>query len=212
VQVAIPLFPRFTALDAVGPYEVLQRLPDVEPVFVAEQRGEVRTENGFLGMVADATFAEVPAPDVVVVPGGFGSRALLEENPLLAWLRAVHPGTRYTTSVCTGTLLLAAAGLLDGLTATTHWGATSLLEELGAVPVRQRVVEHLPERIVTAAGVSSGIDMAIRLVALLEDDVAAQATQVFIEYDPEPPFDAGHPSKVGEEVMARVQEYRGARR
>jgi transcriptional regulator GlxA family with amidase domain len=212
VQVAIPIFPRFTALDAVGPYEVLQRLPDIEPVFVAEQRGEVRTENGFLGLVADATFAEVPAPDVVVVPGGFGTRALLEENPLLAWLRAVHPGTRYTTSVCTGTLLLAAAGLLDGLTATTHWGATSVLEELGAVPVRQRVVEHLPERIVTAAGVSSGIDMAIRLVALLEDDVAAQATQVFIEYDPEPPFDAGHPSKVGEEVMARVQEYREVRR
>jgi transcriptional regulator GlxA family with amidase domain len=211
VQVAIPIFPRFTALDAVGPYEVLQRLPDVEPVFVAEQRGEVRTENGFLGLVADATFAEVPAPNVVVVPGGFGTRALLEENPLLAWLRAVHPGTRYTTSVCTGALLLAAAGLLDGLTATTHWGATSVLEELGAVPVRQRVVEHLPERIVTAAGVSSGIDMAIRLVALLEDDVAAQATQVFIEYDPEPPFDAGHPSKVGEDVMARVQEYRGAR-
>ena len=211
MQVAIPLFPRFTALDAVGPYEVLQRLPDVEPVFVAEQRGEVRTENGFLGMIADATFAEVPAPEVVVVPGGLGTRVLLEENPLLAWLRAVHPGTRYTTSVCTGTLLLAAAGLLDGLTATTHWAATDTLEELGAVPVRQRVVEHLPERIVTAAGVSSGIDMAIRLVALLEDDVAAQATQVFIEYDPEPPFDAGHPSKVGDDVMARVQQFREAR-
>jgi len=212
VQVAIPIFPRFTALDAIGPYEVLQRLPDVEPVFVGEQRGEVRTENGFLGVLADATFAEVPAPDVVVVPGGFGARALLEENPLLAWLRTVHPGTRYTTSVCTGSLLLAATGLLDGLTATTHWGATAVLEELGAVPVRQRVVEHLPERIVTAAGVSSGIDMAIRLVALLEDDLAARATQVFIEYDPEPPFDAGHPSKVDDDVMARVAEYRTVRR
>lgn len=212
MQVAIPIFPRFTALDAVGPYEVIQRLPDAEPVFVAEQRGEVRTENGFLGMVADATFGEVPAPDVVIVPGGFGSRALLEENPLLAWLRAVHPGTRYTTSVCTGSLLLAAAGLLDGLTATTHWGAVDVLQELGAVPVHQRVVEHLDRRIITAAGVSSGIDMAIRLVALLEDDLAAQATQVFIEYDPEPPFDAGHPSKVGEDVMARVAEYRNARR
>lgn len=212
MQVAIPIFPRFTALDAVGPYEVVQRVPDVEPVFVAEHRGEVRTENGFLGLTADATFDEVPAPDVVIVPGGFGSRALLEENPLLAWLRAVHPGTRYTTSVCTGSLLLAAAGLLDGLTATTHWGAVGVLEELGAVPVRQRVVEHLPERIITAAGVSSGIDMAIRLIALLEDDVAAQAAQVFIEYDPEPPFDAGHPDKVGEDVMARVGEYRTARR
>lgn len=212
MQVAIPIFPRFTALDAIGPYEVLQRLPSIEPVILAERRGEVRTENGFLGVVADATFAEVPAPDVVVVPGGFGSRSLLEENPLLAWLRAVHPGTRYTTSVCTGSLLLAAAGLLDGLTATTHWGATEVLAGLGAVPVRQRVVEHLPERIITAAGVSSGIDMAIRLVALLEDDLAAQATQVFIEYDPEPPFDAGHPGKVGADVMARVAEYRDTRR
>lgn len=212
MQIAVPIYPRFTALDAVGPYEVLQRLPDVEPVFLAERSGEVRTENGFLGVVADATFAEVPAPDVVVVPGGLGALALLEENPLLEWLRSVHPGTRLTTSVCTGSLLLAAAGLLDGLTATTHWAATATLEELGAVPVRQRVVEHLPERIVTAAGVSSGIDMAIRLAAVLEDEVSARAAQVLVEYDPEPPFDAGHPSKVGEDVMARVQEFRDARR
>lgn len=212
MQIAVPIYPRFTALDAIGPYEVLQRLPDVEPVFLAERRGEVRTENGFLGVVADATFAEVPAPDVVVVPGGLGALALLEENPLLEWLRSVHPGTRFTTSVCTGSLLLAAAGLLDGLTATTHWAATATLEELGAVPVRQRVVEHLPERIVTAAGVSSGIDMAIRLAAVLEDEVSARAAQVLVEYDPEPPFDAGHPSKVGEDVMARVQEFRDARR
>lgn len=212
MQVALPIYPRFTALDAIGPYEVLQRVPDVEPVFVAERRGEVRTENGYLGVVADATFEDVPAPDVVVVPGGFGSRALLDENPLLAWIRAVHPHTRFTTSVCTGSLLLAAAGLLGGLEATTHWGATSVLRELGAVPVRSRVVEHLDRRIITAAGVSSGIDMAIRLLALLDDDVSAQAAQVMVEYDPEPPFDAGHPDEVSDEVRQRIEEFRKVRR
>jgi transcriptional regulator GlxA family with amidase domain len=145
------------------------------------------------------------------VPGGIGSRALLNGAPLLDWLRRVHPGTRYTTSVCTGSLLLAAAGLLDGLTATSHWGSFETLEKLGAVPVSERVVEHLPERIITAAGVSSGIDMGIRLVELLVDAVGAQAAQLFIEYDPQPPFDAGHPSKVGPDVMTRVHEYAAAR-
>jgi transcriptional regulator GlxA family with amidase domain len=211
VQVAIPLFPRLTALDAIGPYEVLQRVPALEPVFVGARRGEVRTENGFLGLTVDATFDEVPAPDVVVVPGGVGTREMLAEGPYLDWIRAVHPGTRFTTSVCSGSLLLAAAGLLTGLTATSHWGVLDVLEKLGAVPVTQRVVEHLDQRLITAAGVSSGIDMAIRLVELLVDDVAAQAAQVLVEYDPQPPFDAGHPGRVSAEVLARVEEYRAAR-
>jgi putative intracellular protease/amidase len=200
-----------TALDAIGPYDVLQRVPSIDVTFVGEQRGEIRTENGMLGLSVDATFAEVAAPDVVLVPGGIGTRALLDDGPLVRWVRATHPGTRFTTSVCTGSLVLAAAGLLDGLTATTHWSAFETLEKLGARPITQRVVEHLPERLITAAGVSSGIDMAIRLVELLVDDVAAQAAQVFIEYDPQPPFDAGHPSKVGAAVMERVDEYRAAR-
>ncbi|HZG90901.1 MAG TPA: DJ-1/PfpI family protein [Pseudonocardia sp.] len=211
MQVAIPLFPRLTALDAIGPYEVLQRVPALEPVFVGARRGEVRTENGFLGLTVDATFDEVPAPDVVVVPGGVGTREMLAEGPYLDWIRAVHPGTRFTTSVCSGSLLLAAAGLLTGLTATSHWGVLDVLEKLGAVPVTQRVVEHLDQRLITAAGVSSGIDMAIRLVELLVDDVAAQAAQVLVEYDPQPPFDAGHPGRVSAEVLARVEEYRAAR-
>jgi transcriptional regulator GlxA family with amidase domain len=211
MQVAIPLYPRLTALDAIGPYEVVQRVPELDVVFVGERRGEVRTENGFLGLSVDATFAEVPAPDVVVVPGGIGTRAMLEEGPLLEWVRAVHPGTRFTTSVCSGSLILAAAGLLDGLTATSHWSVLELLAKLGAVPVSERVVEHPDRRIITAAGVSSGIDMALRLVALLVDDVAAQAAQVVIEYDPQPPFDAGHPSKVDAEVLDRVGEYAKAR-
>jgi transcriptional regulator GlxA family with amidase domain len=211
MQVAIALFPRLTALDAIGPYEVLQRVPSLDLVVVGEERGEVRTENGLLGLSVDATFDEVPAPDVIVVPGGIGSRAFLDGGPIVDWVRAAHPGTRFTTSVCTGSLILGAAGLLDGLTATTHWASLDVLGRFGAVPVTQRVVEHLPERVITAAGVSSGIDMAIRLVELLVDDIAAQAAQLFIEYDPQPPFDAGHPSKVGVAVLERLDEYRRAR-
>lgn len=207
VQVAIPLYPRLTALDCIGPYEVLQRVPDIDITFVGEQRGEVRTENGMLGLTVDATYAELPTPDIVLVPGGIGSRDQVKGGPLVEWVRAAHATTTFTTSVCTGSLVLAAAGVLDGLTATSHWGALGMLGELGAVPITQRVVEHLPERVITAAGVSAGIDMAIRLLAVLYDDVTAQAAQTFVEYDPQPPFDAGHPSKVGPDVMARIQEF-----
>jgi putative intracellular protease/amidase len=205
--VAIPLFPRFTALDAVGPYEVLQRIPSFDVVFVGHRTGEVRTENGMLGVTCDATFDEVRAPDVVVVPGGIGTRRLIDDGTIRAWLQSVHPTTKLTTSVCTGALLLAAAGLLDGLTATTHWRAADLLNELGARYVPTRVVEHLPQRLITAAGVSSGIDMALRLVELLVDRQAAQAAQLLIEYDPQPPFDAGALAKADEATVARANEY-----
>ncbi|MEE3751943.1 DJ-1/PfpI family protein [Mycobacterium intracellulare] len=211
-QVAIPLFPRFTALDAVGPYEVLQRIPSVDVVFVGHRRGEVRTENGMLGVTCDATFDEVAAPDVVVFPGGIGTRQLIHDEVIRDWLQAVRPNTRFTTSVCTGALLLAAAGLLDGLTATTHWAAADLLNGLGARYVAERVVEHLPQRIITAAGVSSGIDMALRLVELLVDRQAAQAAQLLIEYDPQPPFDSGALAKADAATLARAREYSGARR
>ncbi len=211
MQIAFPLYPRLTALDAIGPYEVLQRVPSLDVVFVGERRGEVRTENGFLGLTVDAAFDEVAAPDVVVVPGGIGTRDMIGPGPYLDWIRAVHPGTRFTTSVCSGSLLLAAAGLLDGLTATSHWSVLELLGQLGAVPVSERVVEHLDERVITAAGVSAGIDMALRLTELLVDGVAARASQVLIEYDPQPPFDAGHPSRVGPDVMARIEEYAALR-
>ncbi|MCW0215002.1 MAG: DJ-1/PfpI family protein [Pseudonocardia sp.] len=211
MQIAIPLYPRLTALDAIGPYEVLQRVPELDVVFVGEELGEVRTENGMLGLTVDATYGSLPRPDVVVVPGGIGSREQVRGGALVDWVRAVHPTTRFTTSVCTGSLILGAAGLLTGLTATTHWGATELLARFGAHPVRHRVVAHPEQRIITAAGMSSGIDMAIRLVALLVDDVAAQAAQVVVEYDPEPPYDAGHPDEVGPEVMARIAEYRAVR-
>jgi transcriptional regulator GlxA family with amidase domain len=207
MQVAIPLFPRFTALDGIGPYDVLQRIPQIDVTFIGSERGEVRSENGFLGVTVDATFAEMPHPDVIVFPGGVGTRALLGDETVLDWLRTAHATTRVTTSVCTGSLVLAAAGLLHGLTAATHWSVLSTLADLGAVPTSDRVVEHLDRRIITAAGVSSGIDMALRLVEVLVDRVAAEACQLMIEYDPQPPFDAGATWKVGDDVMQRVLEY-----
>jgi len=210
--VAIPLFARCTALDAVGPYEVLQRIPSIDVVFVGHQRGEVRTENGMLGVTCDATFDEVGAPDVVVMPGGIGTRQLIHDEAIRGWLHSVHPRTTFTTSVCTGSLLLAAAGLLDGLTATTHWSAADLLNELGARYVPERVVEHVPQRIITAAGVSSGIDMALRLIELLVDREAAQAAQLMIEYDPQPPFDSGTWVKADAATRARAFEYARTRK
>lgn len=210
--VAIPLFDRFTALDAVGPYEVLQRIPSIDVVFIGHRRGEVRTENGMLGVACDAAFDEVASPDVVVVPGGIGTRKLVHDDTIRRWLQSVHPHTTFTTSVCTGALLLGAAGLLDGLTATTHFGAADLLNELGARYVPERVVEHLPQRIITAAGVSSGIDMALRLVELLVDREAAQAAQLLIEYDPQPPFDSGALAKADDATRARALEYQQRRK
>ena len=209
--VAIPLFPRFTALDGIGPYEVLQRIPGYDVTFVGHERGTVRSENGFLGIEVDATFEELAHPDVVVFPGGVGTRPLVDDERVLDWVRGAHETTTFTTSVCTGSLVLAAAGLLDGLTATTHWSAMDLLAKLGAVPTHDRVVEHLDRRIITAAGVSSGIDMALRLVEVLVDATAAQACQLMIEYDPQPPFDAGSVAKAGDAVMTRAIEYAASR-
>jgi putative intracellular protease/amidase len=212
MQIAIPIFPQFTALDAIGPYEVLQRLPGATVTFISDRVGEVRTDNGFLGVIADATYADIQRPDVIVIPGGIGTRVLMDSNPLTEWIRAVHPTTRFTTSVCTGSLLLGSVGLLTGLTATTHWSAYNTLEQVGAIPTPQRVIEHLEHRIITAAGVSSGIDMALRLSELLVDQVAAQAMQLMIEYDPHPPYDCGSMSKADETVINRVIEYAQTKR
>lgn len=207
MQVAIALFPRNTALDSIGPYEVLQRVPCIDVVFVGQRRGEVRTDNGMLGLMCDATFEEVTQPDVLLVPGGVGTRTLLRDEAMLDWVREVHRHTRFTTSVCTGSLVLAAAGLLDGLTATTHWSTQDVLGSLGTVYTAQRVVEHLPQRIITAAGVSSGIDMALHLVELLVDRQAAEASQLMIEYDPQPPFNSGTLDKASESIRLLAVEY-----
>ena len=207
IDIVIPIFDRLTALDAVGPYETLQRLPGATVTFIGARTGEYRTENGFLGIISDATYADKPNPDVIVVPGGVGTRVAMEDEELLAWLRSAHEHTRFTTSVCTGSIVLGAAGLLKGLTATTHWSTYGMLERQGATATGDRVVEHLDERIITAAGVSSGIDMALRLSELLVDDVAAKAMQLMIEYDPQPPFDSGSVDKSNDVVMARLAQY-----
>ncbi|MCG5220375.1 DJ-1/PfpI family protein [Streptosporangium sp. KLBMP 9127] len=193
MRIVIPLFDRFTALDAVGPYEVLKFLPGAEILFVAARSGPVRDVPKWLAVTADATFAETDACDVLLVPGGPGARGLLENEELLTWIRRMHQGSTWTTSVCTGSLLLAAAGLLEGLTATTHWAAVDVLESFGATYTPERVVSQ--GKIVTAAGVSSGIDMALTLAARIADQTTAEAIQLAIEYDPQPPFDAGSPIK-----------------
>jgi putative intracellular protease/amidase len=211
LQVAIPLFPHFTALDAVGPYEVLQRIPFIDVVFVGKKAVEFRSENGMLGMAADATFDELTEPDVVMFPGGVGTRPLQNDDQVVEWVRHAHATSRFTTSVCTGSLVLGAAGLLAGLTATTHWSCYPELAAHGALPTAQRVVEHLDRRLITAAGVSSGIDMALRLVELLVDRTAAEAAQLMIEYDPQPPFDSGSLAKADQAVVMRVAEYARSR-
>ena len=198
MEIAIPIFDRFTALDAVGPYEVLCRLPDARVRFVAQEPGPKQTETGMLSLTAEAALEDVPSPDVLVVPGGFGTRPLMVDQGMLDWIRGVHETSQWTTSVCTGSLLLAAAGLLDGLEATSHWGALDVLAQYGAKPTQRRVVEQ--GKIITAAGVSSGIDMALTLAARIAGDEIAQAIQLGIEYDPQPPFDSGSLAKAPENV------------
>ena len=204
MKIAVALFEQVTALDAVGPYEVLQRLPGAEVHFVGHRKGEVRTDNGFLGLTVDRCFDEVPNPEIVVVPGGIGTRALVHDAAILDWIRGAHATSQFTTSVCTGSLLLAAAGILDGLSATTHFAARHVLAKYGATPSEERVV--VEGKIITAAGVSSGIDMALQLAELVTDATTAKALQLMIEYDPQPPHDAGALHKVDATVLARVQE------
>lgn len=199
MQIAIPIYERFTALDAVGPYEVLSRLPGARVTFIAKETGPVRTDNDMLAITADATLADMPSPDVVVVPGGIGTRAMLGDEEMLGWIRTAHETSQWTTSVCSGSLLLAAAGLLDGKDATTHWAVRDVLDAQGAHYSEQRVVAQ--GKIVTAAGVSAGIDMALTLAAKIAGDDVAQAIQLYIEYDPQPPFDSGSPSKAPAHVM-----------
>jgi transcriptional regulator GlxA family with amidase domain len=203
MQVAYLLYDRFTALDITGPHDVFNSVPGNESIFVAEQAGPVRNESDTLSLVADASLEEVTSPDIVVVPGGYGNRTLLEHEPLHEWIRDVHETSTWTTSVCTGSLLLAAAGLLDGVPATTHWLARDLLAELGAKAVPDRVVED--GKVITAAGVSSGIDMALHLVKRINGPEVAQAVQLGIEYDPEPPVDAGSPEKAPPEIVELVR-------
>ena len=203
MNIVIPIFDGITALDAVGPYEVLSRLPGAKVRFIAATAGPKRTENRMLALTADAALEDVPDPEVIVVPGGLGTRPLMEDDTILGWLRTAHATSQWTTSVCTGSLLLAAAGILDGLEATTHWLSLELLREYGAIPVSRRVV--VQGQVITAAGVSSGIDMALTLAALIAGEDVARAIQLGIEYDPEPPFDSGSVAKAGPEIARLVR-------
>jgi putative intracellular protease/amidase len=204
VKIVITLFEDLTVLDAIGPYELLQRLPGATVTFAGQRRGEIRDDGKQLGLTADASFDEVDSADVLLVPGGMGTLRLIEDEPFLAWVRRIHATTQWTTSVCSGSLVLGAAGLLDGLDATSHWGVVELLESFGARYTGERVVRQ--GKIITAAGVSSGIDMALTLAGLIAGDDVAKAIQLMMEYDPQPPYDAGSVAKAGPDVMQLIRD------
>jgi transcriptional regulator GlxA family with amidase domain len=203
MQIAIGLYPGFTALDAIGPYAVFTSVPGADVVVCAERKGPLSDESDLLHFDLENTFDEVPAPDILLVPGGLITRRVAAEGgPIVDWIRAAHETTTYTTSVCTGALLLGAAGVLTGLPATTHWKAYDHLRTYGAQPTEQRVV--IEGKVATAAGVSAGIDLALTLVDRLHGAEVAQAVQLGIEYDPQPPHDSGSPSKAPAEIRELV--------
>lgn len=204
MDIVFLLFERFTALDAIGPYEVLSRLPGARVRFVAAEAGVVRTDNGFLGAQADGRRDDVERCDILVVPGGRGTRELERDAATHEWIRRVHETTAWTISVCTGSMILAASGLLEGKEATTHWSRLSELAEHGAEPIEARYV-FAGDRLATAAGVSAGIDLALALVARIDDAELARAIQLAIEYDPEPPFEGGSVAKTPAPVLAKVR-------
>lgn len=203
MKIAILLYPGFTALDAIGPYHAIGGIPGASCSFVAEQAGPVGNGGGFT-MMAHHAVDEIDALDVLLVPGGLAAIQIAQEGgPLVEWIRAIHPTTTWTTSVCTGALLLGAAGVLEGRRATTHWYTLDDLAGFGASPVSERVVED--GKVMTAAGVSAGIDMGLRLVEHLAGTAYAQAVQLDMEYDPDPPFTSGHPRSAPPEVTAFVR-------
>jgi transcriptional regulator GlxA family with amidase domain len=202
MKTSILIFDGFTALDAIGPYEVLRSVPGWEVEFVAATTGEKRTDSGALGITADRALDEVTESDLVLVPGGAGNRPLLDDEEVLSWLREIDRETKWTTSVCTGSLVLGAAGLLEGKRATGHWLYLEPLRAYGADPVGGRFVED--GKVLTAAGVSAGIDMALHLVGQEAGPEVAQAVQLALEYDPQPPFDAGSPAKAPAAIVERV--------
>lgn len=208
MQIAILIFEKLTALDAIGPYEVLRSVPGWEVKFVGPEKGPVRTDCGALGLSADYSLDEVSGADIVLVPGGKGNRPLLEDETVLSWLREMDAGSKWTTSVCTGALVLGAAGLLEGKRATTYWPFLGQLREYGADPVGGRFVED--GKTITAAGVSAGIDMAFHLVGQEAGPEVAQAVQLGIEYDPQPPFDSGSPDKASGPIVELIESVAGS--
>jgi transcriptional regulator GlxA family with amidase domain len=204
-QIAILLYPGVTALDAVGPWEVLSRMPNTEVRFVGKEVGPLMTEGGALVLGVTHTVAETPSPDLVLVPGGTTTPGQMVDDEVLNWLRKVHKTTTWTASVCTGALILGAAGILKGLPATTHWYKMGVLRIMGAKPRPNERIMH-SGKIVTAAGVSAGIDLALWLAGEIAGREQAEAIQLTIEYDPHPPFNAGHMSKASKEVQKLAKQ------
>lgn len=207
MQIAFVLYPKFTGLDIIGPFQTLVDVPGLDCAFVAETAGPVTDHTGRLTIEATRSFAEVTAPDIVVVPGGMADADATADDPVVQWLRAVHPTTTWTTSVCTGSIYLALAGILDGVDATSHWAAEHRLNALGARYTPTRVVER--GKVITSAGVSSGIDMGLTLVGHLMGDDTAKAIQLAIEYDPTPPYDSGSPAKADPATVELVRSLLG---
>jgi len=201
-RIGMLIFPRMTQLDMTGPYEVLARLPDTAVELIARSRDPVTTDRG-LQIVPTTSYADCPPLDVIMVPGGPGQQDLMEDEEALGFLRKQAAGAKFVTSVCTGSLVLAAAGLLKGKRATSHWAAIESLALMGAVPVREKVV--IDGNIITGAGVTSGIDFALHLAAMLAGEQTAREIQLQIEYDPQPPFDSGSPKAASPETLAAVK-------
>lgn len=205
MDIAVLIYEGFTALDAVGPYEVLSCLPDAKVRFVAKEAGPVRTHTNALSIVADLSLNEMPHPEILVVSGGTkGTMAAASDERILTWIRKAHESSVWTTSVCTGALLLGAAGILKGLKATTHWFAKDILSQFGVEYLNDRVV--IQGKVITAAGVSSGIDMALTLAEKIAGKQVAQMIQLIIEYDPQPPFNAGSVLKADKSIVEMAKQ------
>lgn len=204
MEIAILLFTDVTALDAIGPYEVLSRIPNSRVKFVAAHPGPIKMGNQMCTLMADFSLLEVPQPDVIVIPGGWGTEKLMKDPIIMDWIRKTHVASRWTTSVCTGSLLLASAGVLKDKEATSHWTTIDQLSSFGAIPTQKRVVKA--GKIVTSAGVSAGIDMALQLAAWIGGEDLAKTIQLSLEYDPEPPFEAGSPKKAGTAIVENVRK------
>ncbi len=203
MEIAIGIYDKFTALDCVGPYDVLSRLPGARVRWLAAAPGPVRADAGLV-VHAEASFADVPRPDLLLVPGGMRFPSHEEDPELLEWIASAHEHTKWTTSVCTGSLALGAAGILEGVPATSHWAAIDALAQYGAVPTRDRVV--IAGKIATAAGVSAGIDLALTLCERIAGRDTAEAIQLGIEYDPQPPLNSGNAGEVSDELKQRALE------
>jgi putative intracellular protease/amidase len=205
MNIVFYLYNGLTVLDAVGPYEVLSRLPDVNVKFVAREKGLIISDTHFLKLVAEYEISEIQSADILVIPGSvIGFIRESKDAAILNWVQKIHQTTTWTTSVCSGSIILAAAGILNGIKATSHWGTISMLSDYGAIPISERYIQE--GKIITAQGVSAGIDMALFLVSQIVGVEKAKAYQLFIEYDPNAPFDTGTISKADDATISLAKK------